>query len=75
MNIRKEQAIDMHMQKICLYIAYIDCLSRVINEFIENGASNIESDDLPNLSEMLTKLCTRLKKIIYKMNTDWEFMK
>ena len=74
MNIRKSQAIEMYLQKIVLYSTYVDCLSRVIREFIENGDDNICPSDLPNLSVLLSKLSYRLRLCIMKMNKDREFL-
>ena len=37
MNIKKQQKMDMYIQKISWYTTYIDCFTRIINSFIENG--------------------------------------
>lgn len=74
MNIKKIQTIDMHIQKIIFYSTYVDCLSRLIHELIENGDDNLQPSDLPNLSVLLTKFAYRLKSCCSKMNKDWEFI-
>ncbi len=66
--------MDMYIQKMSWYITYIDCFTRIINNFIENGDSNIEPYDVPNLMELNTKLTRRLYKIVMSMKADWEFM-
>ncbi len=73
MNIKKQQKMDMYIQKISWYTTYIDCFTRIINSFIENGEENIEPCDIPNLMEFNTKLTNRLYKIVLKMKADWEF--
>ena len=74
MNIKKEQKIDMYIRKIAWYSTYTECFTRVINEFIENGESNLKPCDVPNLMEFNTRLLCRLNRIIMNMKTDWEFM-
>ena len=74
MNIKKEQAIEIYLQKIVLYSIYVDCFSRIVREFIENGDANMLPSDLPNLTALLSKLAFRLRSIIMKMNSDWEFL-
>ena len=37
MNVAKEQKMDMYVDRIVWYITYVDCLIRIIREFIENG--------------------------------------
>lgn len=74
MNIRKEQTIDMHIQKIVFYSTYVDCLSRIIRELIENGDGNIKPSDLPNLTLLLSKMAYRLRLNIMNMSRDWEFL-
>lgn len=74
MNIKKEQKMNMYMQKIAWYSTYIDCFTRIINEFLENGDDNINPSDIPNLMEFNTKLTNRLYKTVLKMKADWEFM-
>lgn len=73
MDRKKYDAIWMYIQKITLYSCYIDCFARIMNEFIENGDGNLHPCDLPNLSELTTKLAHRLYRIILKLKTDWEF--
>ena len=73
MNIKTEQKMDMYFQKIIFYSIYVDCLSRVVCELIENGDDNFEPADLPNLSVLLKKLSQRLRYLIMKMASDWEF--
>ena len=73
MNIKTEQKMDMYFQKIIFYSIYVDCLSRVICELIENGDDNLKPTDLPNLSVLLKKLSLRLRYLIMKMASDWEF--
>ena len=65
--------MDMYIEKISWYTTYIDCFTRIINNFIENGEENIEPCDIPKLMEFNTKLTKRLHKIVMKMKTDWEF--
>ena len=74
MNMRKEEKISMYMKKLVWYITYIDCFSRIINELIENGDENFKPTDIPNLSELNAKLVSRLRNIIIKMKSDWDFM-
>ena len=74
MNIKKLQTMEMHIQRIIFYSTYVDCLSRLINELIENGDDNLEASDLPNLSVLLTKFACRLRFCCAKMNHDWEFI-
>ena len=74
MNIRKNQTMDMHLQKVVFYSTYVDCLSRIIREFIENGDINMLPTDLPNLVVLLSKMAYRLRLNIMKMKSDWEFL-
>ena len=74
MNIKKQQKMDMYIQKMSWYITYIDCFTRIINNFIESGEENIEPCDVPNLMELNTILTHRLYKIVMNMKVDWEFM-
>jgi hypothetical protein len=74
MNIRKEQTMDMYIEKIVLYSTYVDCLARVIRELIENGDDNFKPTDLPNLTVLLSKLACRLRYSVSGMNRDWEFL-
>lgn len=74
MNTKKEQKMEMYIKKISWYSTYIDCFTRIINEFIENGDDNIKPYDIPNLMELNTILTYRLHNIIAKMKSDWEFM-
>ena len=74
MNIKKEQKFDMYIEKISWYSTYIDCFTRVINNFLENGDEKVEPCDIPKLMELNTKLTHRLHKIVMKIKTDWEFM-
>ena len=73
MNIKKIQAIDMHLKSLLWYSCYVDCLTRVITELTENGESNLKSHVIPNLMELLAKFTKRLHKKLMKMKTDWEF--
>ena len=66
--------MDMYIEKISWYTTYLDCFTRIINNFIENGEENIESYDVPNLMELNTKFTHRLHKIVMNMKADWEFM-
>ena len=75
MSIRKNQTMDMHLQKVVFYSTYVDCLSRIVHEFIENGDDNMLPTDLPNLTVLLSKMAYRLRLNIMKMNSDWEFLK
>ena len=74
MNIKKEQKMTMYIEKIIWYSTYIDCFTRIINEFIENGDDNIKPGDIPNMMEFNANLASRLNNIILKMKADWEFM-
>ena len=74
MNIKKQQKMDMYIEKISWYTTYIDCFTRIITNFIENGEENIEPCDVPNILELNTKLTHRLHKIVMSMKADWEFM-
>ena len=74
MNNRKFQTMDMHIQKIIFYSTYVDCLSRLIQELIENGDSNLKPTDLPNLTVLLSKFSLRLKVCCSKMESDWDFL-
>ena len=74
MNIKKIQTMEMHIQRITFYSTYVDCLSRLVNELIENGDDNLRPSDLPNLSVLLTKFAYRLKSCCSKMNQDLEFI-
>ena len=74
MNIKKEQKMNMYMQKFVWYSTYVDCFTRIINEFTENGTDNIKPCDITNLTELSTTLAYRLHNIISKMKSDWEFM-
>ena len=74
MNIRKLQAIDMHLDSLVWYSCYVDCLTRVLTEFIENGDSNLKPTDMPNLMELLAKFTHRMHKKLMQMKTDWEFI-
>ena len=74
MNIQKEQKMQMYIEKISWYSTYIDCFTRIINEFMENGDDNIKPYDIPNLMELNTALTYRLRYIIANMKSDWEFM-
>ena len=73
MSIKKIQTMDMYLQKVALYSTYVDCLSMVIREFIENGDDNINPSDLPNLSVLLSKMSYRLRLNILNMKDSWEF--
>jgi hypothetical protein len=75
MSIRKNQTMDMHLQKVVFYSTYVDCLSRIVRELIENGDDNMLPTDLPNLTVLLSKMAYRLRLNIMKMNSDWEFLK
>ena len=75
MDINTEQKMDMFFKKIGFYVTYVDCLSRLIRELIENGDDNFKPTDLPNLSVLLEKMSFRLKFLISKMASDWEFNK
>lgn len=74
MNLKKIQAIDMHLESVLWYSNYVDCLTRIINEFIENGETNLNPNDIPNLVELLSKFSRRLHLKLMKMKADWEFM-
>ena len=66
--------MDMHLQKVVFYSTYVDCLPRIVREFIENGDDNMLPTDLPNLTVLLSKMAYRLRLNIMKMNSDWEFL-
>lgn len=74
MNLQKEQKMNMYIEKIIRYSAYLDCFMRITNEFIANGEENIKPTDVSTLSEYNTKLASRLHNIILQMKSDWEFM-
>ena len=74
MNTQKEQKMQIYIEKINKYSMYVDCFTRIINEFMENGDDNIKPYDIPNLMELNTKLTFRLHNIVSKMKSDWEFM-
>ena len=74
MNIRKEQSMNMYFDKIIWYSTYVDCLSRILTEFIENGDDNIQPTDIPTLAELLTKFSSQLHSRIPGMKSDWEFL-
>jgi len=73
MNKRKEDVLNMYLDKIIWYSTYVDCLSRVINEFIENGDDNLKSGDLANLSVLQTKLAYRLRLLSLRVDSMLEF--
>ena len=74
MNIKKQQKMDMYIERISWYTTYVDCFTRIITDFIENGEDNIEPCDIPNLMVFNKKLIHRLHKMVMNMKTDWEFM-
>jgi len=74
MNTKKEQRMEMYIEKITRYSSYIDCFMRIINEFTENGDDNIKPCDVPKLIELNAVLTSRLYSMIIRMKTDWEFM-
>ena len=74
MNNKKYQTIDMHIQKITFYSTYVDCLSRLVQELIENRDSNLKPNDLTNLTALLSKFSLRLKNCCSNMERDWEFL-
>ena len=73
MKVQTEQKIDMLIYRISWYSVYVDCFSRILNEFIQNGDSNLNPNDVPNLSEYLTKMTTRLYQNILQLKNIREF--
>ncbi|MBO6257621.1 hypothetical protein J6N69_06255 [bacterium] len=73
MNAKKIQKIDMYMKKISYYSMYADVLARILNEFIENGYENLRTNDMPNLTELLTKYVRRMRTYTINMKECWEF--
>ena len=74
MNIKKQQKMDMYVERLSWYSTYVDCFTRVVNNFIENDDGNIEPRDVANIMELNTKFTHRLYKMVMKMKSDWEFM-
>ena len=74
MYTKKEHAISMHLEKISYYACYVDCFTRIINEFIENGDENLKTADIPNLSNLSTKFARHLYKNVLNLKRDFEFL-
>ncbi len=68
-----EDKISMKLDRISWYSRYVDCFSRILNDYIENGVSNISPCDIPNLSELLAGFSKRLNRKIIELKSDWEF--
>lgn len=75
MNNRKEHVLETHLERISYYACYVDCFTRIINEFTENGDENLENTDIPNLSNLSAKYARHLYKSIINMKRDFEFLK
>ena len=70
-----EQKMNLYMEKIANYSLYVDCLARVIDDYVENGDYNLKPCDIPNLCYCLEKLAYRLRCNIVEMKNIWEFRK
>lgn len=68
MNYKKFNLVQMNLDKIKLYSCYVDSISRIINDYTINGEYNLKSYDIPNLTELLTKLSHHLKLKIMKLS-------
>ena len=68
-----QNKITMYLDKISLYSNYADCLSRILNDYIQNGDDNIKPTDISNLAELLTKLSSRLNYNVNCLKQEWEF--
>ena len=64
----------MHIQKIKWYSTYVDCLGRILNDYIQNGDYNIKPYDVPNLSVLLSKYMDLLYRNINCLAREWEFL-
>ena len=73
MNAQKIQKIDMYLKKISYYSVYADVLARILNEFTEKGHENLRTNDIPNLTELLTKYARRMRTCAINMKECWEF--
>jgi len=73
MNQLTEQIIEMQVNKAVFYSTYVDCLSRVITELIENDDGNLMPYDVANLAELLTKYSNRLHKNVVNIKSHFEF--
>ena len=73
MDTQKEQKMDMYFDKIAMYSNYIACLSRVIQEFIDNGCGNLQSRDIANLTGILNSYSSLLYLKICEIKHAWEF--
>lgn len=73
MNIKKIQAMDLHIQKITHYAIYTDIFARIINEFTQGGDCNLKPDDMSNLVEFLSIYARRTRICIINMKNDWEY--
>ena len=75
MNVRKTQAMDMNLDKIVHYSCYVDCFSRILREFLENGYDNLKTSDIINIASLLEKYSHRLYLCTMSTQTHWEFSK
>ena len=75
MNAKQEDILNMYINRIVWYSTYVDCLSRVLYEFIENSDDNLKAGDLANISELQTKFAYRLKQLCSSAGSIVEFGK
>lgn len=73
MRNKESETFDVSIEKIIWYSTYVDCLSRIINELIENGDDNLKPTDLPNLAELLCIYANKLYQRISELHYDLEF--
>ena len=74
MKAEKIQTMDTHFDRIIRYSSYVDCFSRILREFLENGYDNLKESDIAKIAVLLEKYSHRLHLCISKANTYWEFM-
>ena len=73
MTITKEQKIDMNLEKIALYSDYVESISRILQEIMNNGNENFKTSDILNLISLLTMYANVLHFRIIAMKRCWEF--
>jgi len=73
MNIQKYQKMDMYLKNISIYSNYVNCLTRVIKDFIENENINIKHIDAVYIAEILENYTNELHTKIMSMKSSWEF--
>lgn len=74
MNSKKYNLLNMYIEKIKWYSMYVDCLGRILNDYIQNGDYNIKPCDVPNLSVLLSKYMDLLYSNINSLAREWEFL-